>query len=167
MVLSDAPKEFVVVDVPVLGGTLGVAPIPGRTRHYGEDWRRLLAWAPSHVVTSCEQHELDRKGAGTLGLDCQAQGIAWDHFPILDFGVPSETAEKAWPGLSARLRQTLNAGSRVLVHCFGGCGRSGMIAARLMVEAGEEPEAALSRLRRLHPRAVETREQELWIAGGS
>ena len=45
---------------------------------------------------------------------------------------------------------------RVLIHCMGGCGRSGMAALRLMIEAGEAPGAALERLRAVRPCAVET-----------
>ncbi|MBR9844091.1 MAG: protein phosphatase, partial [Rhodobacteraceae bacterium] len=50
------------------------------------------------------------------------------------------------------------------VHCFGGCGRSGMAIMRLLVEMGEEPEAALARLRAVRPCAVETEAQRLWAA---
>ena len=33
-----------------------------------------------------------------------------------------------------------------LVHCYGGCGRSGIALLRLMCEAGEAPDHALERL---------------------
>jgi protein-tyrosine phosphatase len=49
---------------------------------------------------------------------------------------------------------------------MGGCGRSGTAALRLMVEAGENPKAALQRLRAVRPCAVETPEQFQWAAGG-
>jgi len=56
----------------------------------------------------------------------------------------------------------LQGGGRVLIHCRGGCGRSGMAALRLMIESGEEAGAALSRLRALRPCAVETEAQMAW-----
>ena len=56
----------------------------------------------------------------------------------------------------------LRGGGRVLVHCRGGCGRSGMVALRLMIEAGEAPDEALSRLRSVRPCAVETKAQMGW-----
>ena len=40
--------------------------------------------------------------------------------------------------------------------------RSGMIALRLMVERGADPDEALKRLRAVRPGAVETDEQRLW-----
>ena len=57
-------------------------------------------------------------------------------------------------------------GGRVLFHCLGGCGRSGMAVLRLLVEMGEAPEAALERLRRVRPCAVETGDQCDWAARG-
>ena len=54
----------------------------------------------------------------------------------------------------------------MLVHCRGGCGRSGMAVLRLMVEAGEAPEEALARLRAVRPCAVETEAQMDWARRG-
>ncbi len=41
-----------------------------------------------------------------------------------------------------------------------------MIAARLLVESGVEPETAINRVRAAHPAAIETRPQEEWIRTG-
>jgi len=52
------------------------------------------------------------------------------------------------------------------VHCRGGCGRSGMIALRLMIEIGEAADDALARLRAVRPCAVETPQQLRWATAG-
>ena len=54
------------------------------------------------------------------------------------------------------------AGRGVAVHCRAGIGRSGMVALRLMIEAGEAPDDALARLRTVRPCAVETTAQMHW-----
>ena len=46
---------------------------------------------------------------------------------------------------------------------MGGLGRSGMIAARLLVELGEEPRAAIQRVRQVRPGAIETAAQEDYV----
>jgi len=51
----------------------------------------------------------------------------------------------------------------VLIHCTGGLGRSGMIAARLLVELGEEPRLAMQRVRAARPGAIETAAQEAYV----
>ena len=153
-------SEFLIYEQRVGGGTLALSPIPGRTRHYPADWQRLLAWRPDVVVSLTEVAELARKGAGSLGADLAQAGIDWVHFPIADFGVPDVTAP--WRAHEDALLARLAQGARVLVHCFGGCGRSGMVVLRLMIAAGEAPGDALARLRALRPCAVETPAQLAW-----
>jgi protein-tyrosine phosphatase len=141
------------------GGTLALSPMPGRTRHYGTDWQHLLTWKPNLVLTMTTQAELDRKGAGTLGADLTNAGIAWLHLPVADFGVP---VGLDWGRVREDVLATLARDGRVLVHCFGGCGRSGMMALRVMIAAGEEPDTALARLRCIRPCSIETDAQMAW-----
>lgn len=155
-------EDFNPHPIPLGGGEIALSPMPGRTRHYRTDWEALVAWRPALVLTMTTQAELDRKGAGTLGADCRAAGIGWHHLPIEDFWAPGPETASAWPAASAAAHAALARGGRVLIHCFGGCGRSGMAALRLMIEAGEVPEAALARLRAARPCAVETDAQRAW-----
>jgi len=67
-----------------------------------------------------------------------------------------------WPEVSKTVRTMLHGGGRVVVHCRGGCGRSGMVALRLMVECGEDRFSALTRLRGVRDCAVETKGQLHW-----
>ncbi|WP_306372146.1 protein-tyrosine phosphatase family protein [Pseudooctadecabacter jejudonensis] len=110
------------------------------------------------------QSEMDRMGASSFGHDLEAVGIAWHHLPIVDFGAPDATIRHQWHEVSAQAHTLLKEGGRVLSHCFGGCGRSGMVALRLMVEAGEAPDAALARLRAVRPCAVERDAQFDWAS---
>ncbi len=115
------------------------------------------------VITLTEQHELARKGAGSLGQDLANAGIDWVHVPVPDFDVP---AGLDWIALRDRVLAALGRGERVLLHCFGGCGRSGMLALRLMIAAGEDPERAVARLRKVRPCAIETDAQMAWARSG-
>lgn len=151
--------EFAIYRLPVGGGELALSPMPGRTRHYHADWQHLLAWHPDLVLTMTTQAELHRKGAGTFGTDLGNAGIGWLHLPVADFGVPQDMD---WPQARDQVHAVLSQKGRVLVHCFGGCGRSGMMVLRLMIAAGEAPDTALARLRAVRPCAVETEEQMRW-----
>ena len=158
--------EFVIHEMALGGGSLALSPIPGRTRHYGADRARLLEWRPALVVTMTELAELARKGAGGMPEDLAAAGIAWRHLPIRDFGTPDAATDAAWPALAADVMAVLGRGGRVLIHCYGGCGRSGMAVLRLMIGAGEGPDTALARLRAIRPCAVETDAQLAWAMQG-
>ena len=156
--------DFSISELVAAGGVLGICPLPGRFRDYGTDLADMLDWRPDVVLTMTTVPEMARHGADRLGQDLMQAGVRWVHLPVEDFGIPTGEVEAIWPDLL----QVLALGGRVLAHCYGGCGRSGMALLRLMVEAGEDGPDALHRLRRVRPCAVETEAQRVWaFAGGS
>ncbi len=157
---------FAISDLGLGGGRIGICPAPGRSGDYGADLARLLDWRPDLVLSMTVAGELAGIGAGGLGRDLARAGCAWRALPVADFGIPVAETLAAWPEASVRARAVLDGGGRVLVHCFGGCGRSGMAILRLMVEAGEAGDRALARLRAVRPCAVETEAQMGWACEG-
>lgn len=153
---------LVIYALRVGGGILALSQMPGRDGAYADDIAHLHEWQPALVITLATDQELEAHGAEDLGAELQSAGTRWAHLPVADMGVPSARITTQWPEVSAPALAALRGGGRVLVHCLGGCGRSGMAALRLMVEAGEKPDAALVRLRSLRPCAVETDEQLYW-----
>ncbi|MDD9979303.1 MAG: protein phosphatase [Boseongicola sp.] len=139
-------------------GWLGISPIPGRHGRYEENLSQILLWKPSLVLTMTTSSELERVGASSLGSDLTHVGVEWRHLPIIDFGAPASDIAERWSETSNRAHEMLANGGKVLAHCFGGCGRSGMAVMRLMVEAGENADPAIERLRDVRPCAVETEE---------
>jgi len=158
--------QLAITQLAAGGGVLAICPMPGRHGAYLEDLRAIFAFGPAVVVTMTTRDELEDRGVGGLGADLAAADIGWCHLPIVDFGEPDAAVQAEWPEVSAGLRQVLADGGRVLLHCMGGCGRSGMAALRLMIETGEAPESALARLRALRPCAVETAGQMNWAMAG-
>lgn len=148
------------------GGTLAIASLPGRGGDYAGDMAAFGEFKPSLVMTMVTEAELGLTGAASFGIDIQALGSRWFHLPVEDYGYPKPATVQLWVTASSAARAALKGGGRVLVHCKGGCGRSGMAALRLMVEMGEDPEQALKRLRAVRPCAVETEEQLGWAAAG-
>jgi predicted protein tyrosine phosphatase len=152
--MENGGRVFSISEIAVGGGVLGLCPLPQvsdvATLH---DWRADVVLT---LVEPAEAAELSPDLADALA----AEGIAQRCFPIADFGVPVA----GWSEISADLHGRLAKGGRIIVHCRGGCGRTGMIALRLMIELGEAPDAALARLRAVRPCAVETEAQRLWAS---
>jgi len=87
----------------------------------------------------------------------EKRGVEVLHSPIPDFTAPSlEQLLEILRWIDARVRE----GKRVLIHCFGGLGRSGTVAtAWLMYSKGFPLPEALRRVRSIRHGAVETQEQ--------
>ena len=153
---------MVIHALSVGGGILAISPLPGRGGDYRGDLEHIRGWAPAMVLSLTTDIELFAAKAQDLGAHLQEQGTRWLHLPIEDMDTPDDAFMERWPEVSTAARRALTGGGRVLIHCHGGCGRSGMVALRLMIEAGEAPDEALHRLRAVRPCAIETDAQMHW-----
>jgi ADP-ribosyl-[dinitrogen reductase] hydrolase len=158
-------------------GKIGITFAPGKHDPSAQSgsWNRDLAtdldaiaeWGASVVLTLLEEHEMALLRIPNLGAEVRRHNMEWLHLPISDVSAPTAVFDRAWPIRSERLRKMLRDGTNIVIHCRGGIGRAGMVAARLLVELGDAPDVAIARVRAArHPRAVETAEQERWVASG-
>lgn len=166
------PLEIATIEAVPGGGRLGVTFAPGKRvdgwrRDLAKDLDAIVAWGAKTLVTLIEPHEFDLLSIPSLGEEARARGLDWLHLPIRDVSTPNRAFERAWPEVSSTLRRRLASGESVVVHCRGGLGRAGMIAARLLVESGQEPEEAMARVRAVRPGAIETFPQEKWVRTGA
>jgi ADP-ribosyl-[dinitrogen reductase] hydrolase len=170
------PLRIDAVDTGQGRGQIGITFAPGKddpdaisghwARDLTADLDAIAAWKAKAVVTLIEPHEISRLCISNLGPEIQSRGMEWVHMPIIDVSTPGPEFETKWPEVSGRLRSRLAAGENILVHCRGGLGRARMVAARLLVETGADPEDAMERVRAVRPRAIETRQQEQWVRSG-
>ena len=149
------------------GGVIGMTACPGRQPGAGHGQRDLTAdlrairdWGAATLVTLMEPEELHRVGVADIGETAEALGLDWYHLPIPDFQAPGPAFAERWPLYGLRLRRLLRSGGRVAIHCRGGFGRTGTLAARLLVELGVAPRDAIAAVRTARPGAIETAAQE-------
>ena len=147
---------FSIASLSLRHGTLAICPLPA-TR---AERAAVSAFAPDLVVSLTRRSEMEELGVEDWSDWLRAHHIPWRAFPIEDYGIPPEGAD--WQGLSLAAAEIFENGGTVLIHCRGGLGRSGMVALRLMIEAGEDPDSAFARLRATRPGAVETDDQLIW-----
>jgi protein-tyrosine phosphatase len=157
-------SDFAIYPVPLSTGTVAISPIPGRSGAFEADLNTLLRWNPDLVLTMTTAAELTHVHATDLPMRLQDAGTDWLHLPIKDFGEPHGETAAFWPEAAKRAHAILDHGGKVLAHCYGGQGRSGMAIMRLMVERGITPDNALAQIRAIRPGAVETDAQRLWAS---
>ena len=153
---------FSIFDLAIGDAALALCPLPGRFSPYAQDFTAILAWRPDLVLSLTERSEIEPLDAADFPADLKAQGIQCCHFPILDYQTPKPENTELWQSVETKAGRILGQGGRVLVQCFGGCGRSGMVALRLMRRTGLPADVALSHLRAIRPCAIETTEQKHW-----
>jgi protein-tyrosine phosphatase len=146
-------------------GEIAICRLPGSHSPLQDDITAICALGVACVVSLTPMEEIRRLGDAQLSAALQENNIAWHHFPILDYSTPLPNQAQDWQQLSAQLHGLLDQGQRILIHCFAGIGRSGMITMRLLVERGMSPADALALVRHVRPGAVERPAQYEWAAG--
>ena len=123
-------------------GRIGITFCPGKQqpvaatgawcRDLGLDIAAIAEWSAAAVVTLVENHELETLKVTGLSDEVARHHMDWVHAPIPDVSTPDASFETAWLEIGEGLRQRLRAGFDIVVHCKGGLGRAGMIAARVL-----------------------------------
>ena len=143
-------------------GRLGIVPRPRGGDWLADDvraWRRAGIDVVASLLTPDEERELALEEEAVLGRN---QGIEFHGLPIPDRGVPPSRSTLI--DLVHRLEQALRAGKSVGVHCRQGIGRSSLLAASLLVSAGETSEDAFRAIEEVRGVEVpETAEQRSWV----
>jgi protein-tyrosine phosphatase len=169
--------EFNQLDLPN-GGRLGLGCCPGHrlrlsplglvrmVERIRDDLKLIAAWKPHAVLSLMEEHELAEAGAPVrlLNEELRAQGIDWLHLPICDMQAPDKRFEAAWIDLWPRLDRELQQGGRVFIHCYAGLGRTGTVAALILMQYGISARDALRQVRAARPGSVQSTEQEHYLS---
>jgi len=160
------PLQIAEVRASPAHGRIGITFCPGKqdpmaatgawARNLDVDLDAIAAWGARLVLTLVEPAELRTLAVANLGQEVERRGMDWRHLPIADFSVPGEAFEAEWRLQGREIRQLLRSGADVLVHCKGGLGRAGMMAARLLVELGMPPDDAIRAVRSARKGAIET-----------
>ena len=147
------------------GSWPGKLAIVARPR--GGDWLEdeARSWAHSglqvivSLLTPEETATFDLTNEAAL---CSSNGIEFVSFPIPDREVPSSRSETL--RLVKGLDGYLATGKAVGIHCRQGIGRSGLVAACLLVSSGVPPAVAFNRISEARGRPVpETNGQREWV----
>ena len=169
---DNSPLQIAEVVLEPGAGSLGLTLCPGKkdpgsnwNRDLGKDLEVIRHWGAATVVTLIEDHEFQMLGVQTIAKDVRDLGMSWLHLPIVDVSIPDHRFEDVWVIEGPKLHKRLDAGERILIHCRGGLGRTGLVAGRMLVERGCEPRIAIQRVRAVRPHAIETPAQERYVLG--
>lgn len=158
------PLEIVEIQVPGTAGRIGISACPARqdrdpvaggwNRNMAADLQVIHEWGATTIISLLTARETRVLGVGHLEREAAHLGVPVLRCPIFDQCPPDEQFDEAWMTAGPDVRHRLRCGERVLVHCRAGRGRSGMIAARLLVELGTPADEAIRLVRAVRPGAL-------------
>ena len=144
-------------------GDLYISRCPGIGRDLATDIKTIQDLNIVIVLSLLEEHELSHLGVKSLLKELSVKNIQWMRFEIENFGVPKFSQY-------ALLNQNINTvsndiinGKNILIHCMAGLGRTGMIAALILIKLGIDINQSIKLIRNIRPGSIETEEQEKFV----
>jgi protein-tyrosine phosphatase len=155
-------------------GRLGMTFAPGMwAGSVGGRWERNLAadmraleeeYETNVLVSLMEDHEYRGYQIPELLERDRFGDIEILRFAIKDMGVPQEAESERFQAFVRDVVQRLEQGQNVVVHCRGGLGRTGTLAACVLVALGRHTaDEAIAAVREASKGTVQTREQEDFV----
>jgi protein-tyrosine phosphatase len=159
------------IDLAPGRGKIGLTFAPGKSgpAYYGPPWKRDLdkdldrlvgEYGIELLVCLMQSNEIRQWKIEGLFEAAQRRKIIAIHDPVEDLSPPTLEQARRLVGLSFA---TARAGRNLAIHCRGGLGRTGTVAACCYVAQAVEPAEAIRRVRAARPGSIETKEQERFV----
>lgn len=139
------------------------ASLPGAS--VDEVLDRYRQMGASLLISLITEREMLELGLGSLPDACASRGLHWWHGAIPDMQPPGPEFDRCWREHASQLHAVLDAGGAAALHCWSGRGRTGTVAARILMERGSSVQDAIRLVRACRPGAIETEEQERYLLG--
>ncbi|UCH37105.1 MAG: dual specificity protein phosphatase family protein, partial [Candidatus Bathyarchaeota archaeon] len=115
----------------------------------------------THVIVLLTSNEFEYYGVETLEESYKNSGFVTRRSPMLDGGATSITEMDE---LIEWIQSHLDNAAHIMIHCVGGLGRSGIVAAGYLISQGESASQAMETVRNFRsPKAIETKGQEKFL----
>lgn len=157
-------------------GNLALSQAPGKKMEKGRNGKKYERDLALDVNFLKENHKIStilcligKYELRTIGVNldeykkfCEKNGVCLYVYPIVEMGVPEEDVKSFHSQIIKPILEELHEGKNVLVHCRGGIGRAGTLAACLLLSLGLQKTVidAVLYLRKVRDRrCVESRKQ--------
>ena len=141
----------------LFAGRIGITLCPGKYQpvSWSGGWDRDLDADISAiedsgatlVVSLVEETEMKDLGVQGIGKAILARELEWIHIPFEDTTAPDYKWMKVFDLVAPTILASIKNGDSIVIHCKGGLGRAGTVAALLLCSMGMEVFAALELIR--------------------
>jgi protein-tyrosine phosphatase/nicotinamidase-related amidase len=145
-------------------GNIGLTILPGRkdySRSVDEDLKQLKKYGVNTIIPLITDDEFGHFGVSDLLDKYEEYGFTVHQLPIMDQLVSSE---EEMIDMVNYLDNAVKKDEKILLHCVGGLGRSGLVAASYLKYKGLDSDEAITAVRKVRgPRTVESKIQEEFV----
>ncbi len=114
------------------------------------------------LVSLLEQKEISELGLNKQKELCIKNNIAFINYPIVDRGIPKKGYEL--DKFISQLTEKVKEGISIVIHCRMGIGRSSIIAACILLQAGLKTDDIIQKISKVRGLKVpDTDEQIKWL----
>ena len=145
----------------LIGGRLYLHSMPGRYESWSNFISSATALGVTHILCLTPDEEIQKKSPDYhQALRVGKHYFKMYHFPIKDYGIPSASEIPSLIHILGEIQRLLKAEQVVLIHCAGGVGRTGTVAALLLVYLGNTLEEAILLIKNTGSSAETDEQQE-------
>jgi protein-tyrosine phosphatase len=137
------------------GASLILTPCPGtQGASLADSVADLRRAGADAVITLTPADELARLDVAALPEAVAAAGLDWFHLPLEDDAAPGADFEQAWSAERDAILSLVSGHGTIAIHCRGGSGRTGFMAALILRAMGTDAASADAQVKDLRPRAL-------------
>ena len=154
------PSIFKVAQID--NGFLAVMAKPVAGEWINDEFKGIAETGVNKIVSLLESQEAYDVGLQDEQTLVESLGMRFLHYPIADRGLPQSVA--AFGELAKQLYNDITIGVNTVIHCRAGIGRTGILAAGVLLHCGYDSNAAFAHVSEKRGVQVpDTEQQERWL----
>lgn len=106
------------------------------------------------LLSLMPQKELEKNNVETINSECNKHDITWFHLPINDDEAPQQPFTSRWNTHKTDILQAILQKQTIAIHCKGGTGRTGLVAALILNSVGYTKEEVYGLVQGIRPKAL-------------
>ncbi|MGI2029736.1 dual specificity protein phosphatase family protein [Endozoicomonas acroporae] len=137
------------------GSTFIFTPCPGtKAQNLADSLSTLKKAGADAVVTMLPDTEITILDVARLGQETENTGMQWFQLPVEDDCAPETVFAVAFQQAKDSLLALIAKKATIAIHCKGGSGRTGLMAAVLLLERGMQGNDVKTLVQSIRPNAL-------------
>lgn len=135
-------------------GQLLLTPCPGsKGVNLIDSLMELQNAGATVVITLMTEPEMHINSVERLPQICEQLDLTWVHMAVEDEGAPNNEFTTHWQQVGPKIHQRLDNNENIVIHCKGGSGRTGILAAQILMERGAPMQPTIDTIKAVRPNA--------------